>query len=793
MKKLCCVIAAVAVLFVVMPVASYAQSAGVAQQQERISRLIIRGNLRVEDGTVMSYMDVRAGDIYDPQALDTSLKTLFGTGLFADVKFTKQGSVVYLDVVENPIINRVVFEGEKALDKDDFLEEVQLRPRLVYTRAKAQADLQRILDLYRRKGRFSASVVPKVIELPQNRVDLVFEISEGPKSGIRRLNFLGNQAFRDRKLRGVLVTKESRWWNLLASNDNYDPDRITYDRELMRQFYEGRGYADFSVTSSVAEMAPDLNNFFVTFTIDEGEIYTFGEVEIDTTLEDVDEGILKSLVRFKEGEIYNNKKIEDTVDSLTFATGAAGYAFADVEPRLKRDRENRIMNVVFRINEGSRVYIERINVVGNTRTLDRVIRREMQLSEGDAFNRIQIDRSKGRIRGLRYFEEVEIEEEAGSAPDRTVVNVKVKEQPTGEFTFGVGFSSSDQVAGDLSVSESNLLGRGQFLRFRVSGSNRRQQVDISFTEPYLFGRALMGGFDLYRSVTDFKREAGFELKSTGLTLRTGFPLNQFSRIMPRYTIRSDEIDVSDISCLIGVISRAICDEQGKRLTSTLGYTYFMDRRNDMLRPSRGYDLLLQQDIAGLGGDTKYLRTEIAMNAYRRLYFKNVIGSLTWDTGFIFPLGKDEVRLQDRFRKGGSDFRGFEIAGLGPRDIITEDSLGGQAYGIATVEVSFPTGLPEQYGIDASLFFQAGTVGYIADGVKNDITQQVIDRNAQLPVGSPQFPLPRIEDKMAIRASTGVSIFWDSPFGPVRLDFAKVLLKEDYDETEKFRFSAGTRF
>jgi outer membrane protein insertion porin family len=798
-----------------------------------IEEIEVVGNQRIETATILSYIDLKIGDTYNIVEIDEALKALFYKQLFADVRIVRQGTKVVIEVDENPIINRVVLEGNKALDDDEIFEEIKLRPRLIYTRSYVEADMQAIFELYRRKGRFAAEIEPKIVRLAQNRVDLVFEIKEGPTTGIRRINFLGNKVFSDRQLRGVIVTDETRWWNFFSSMDNFDPDKMTYDKELLRRFYEAHGYADFKVTSAIAEMTPDRKEFFVTFTIIEGEQYTFGKGKIDTTLEDLNLETLESIINFEEGDIYNVDKIDDTVEALTLVAGQFGYAFVDIRPRPRKDRVNKTIAVTFRLKEGPRVYIERIDIVGNNRTLDRVIRRKMRISEGDAYNRIRINRSKNHIEALRYFEDVEIVEEPGSFADKTNIKVKVKEQPTGEFSFGVGFSSSDNVAGDLSISERNLLGRGQTLRFQISGSNRRQQADISFVEPYLFGRNLSAGFNLFRSETDFREEAGYYLSSTGGAVHTSFMVKDTSRLNLLYTYKTDELEAPNCFFGSGSVSNAICTELGARSTSLISYTYTIDERNNLVKPTDGYKFQIKQDFAGIGGDSKYIKTEIEMSAYKKLFFDEIIGSATWKWGFIEGLGGDRVRLTDRFRKGGNSFRGFDISGIGPREVSRPvlnngnlsrgDSLGGQAFGIATLEVGFPTPLPESYGIEAAVFLEAGTLGYINKDAQQhalDLAQAGVDdanvnidtfntatlpalnaaRALEDPPLSPIAPLSYRPDaaqdiraELGLRASVGLSIYWDSPFGPIRLDFAHVLAKEEYDRTKSFRFSAGRRF
>lgn len=817
---------AVIATFLMSVMLAQAANAQSASAPTIIEKIEVSGNHRIETATVLSYVQFKVGDVYSVGEIDRSLKELFYTQLFADVRIIRHGTKVVIEVDENPIINRVVLEGNKALDDDEIFEEIKLRPRLIYTRSYVESDMQAMIELYRRKGRFAVEIEPKIVKLPQNRVDLVFEISEGPTTGIRRVNFLGNKAFSDRQLRGVIVTDESRWWNILSSQDNFDPDKMTFDKELLRRFYEAHGYADFRVTSAVAELTPDRKEFFITFTISEGEQYRFGKGTIDTTFEDFDVALLEGLISFEEGEIYNADKIDDTVESLTLVAGQFGYAFVDIRPRPRKRADEKTVDITFRMKEGPRVYVERIDIIGNTRTLDQVIRRQMRLSEGDAYNRIRLDRSKGLIQSLRYFEEVEIEEEPGGSADKTILKVKVKEQSTGEFSFGVGFSSADSVAGDLSISERNLLGRGQTLRFRISGSNRRQQADISYYEPYMFGRNLGAGFDLYRSTTDFRDEGGFDLSSTGGALRTSFPVTESARLSLLYTYKTDEINAN---CFAGQVSSAICSELGSRSTSLVAYTFYMDKRDNPVRPTKGYEFLFKQDFAGLGGDSKYVKTELEMTAYKKLFFDGVLGSAKWQWGYIQGFDGDSVRLSDRFRKGGSSFRGFDVSGIGPRDITNEltgklrfgDSLGGQAYGIGTLEVGFPTGLPESYGLEASAFLEAGALGYISDDAQQDILDKlqagvdnfnsdVDEFNTNLPALNadrvaagfaplsaldhlPDATRPDIRDDLSLRASVGLSVYWDSPFGPIRLDFARVLRQEEYDRTKTFRFSAGTRF
>jgi outer membrane protein insertion porin family len=821
-----------------------------------VRQILVSGNQRIEADTVKSYMTVKEGQPYNVAEVDRSLKTLFATGLFADVTIKRQGSSLVVNVVENPIINRVFFLKNKAVKDDDLRKEAQLQPRVVYTRAKVEADVQRIVEIYRRSGRFAVTVNPQVVQLPQNRVDLIYEINEGAVTGVRRINFLGNEQFSDKKLRGVVATRESNLWNLFSSNDNYDPDRLTYDKELLRQFYLTQGYADFQVTSAVAELTPDRKDFFITFTVEEGERYQFGDISVETELDKLNKDLLRRLIPIKPGQQYNAELIEKTIDSLTFTAGIAGYAFVDVKPRIRRERDERKININFQVNEGPRVYVEKIRIVGNTRTLDRVIRREMRLAEGDAFNKVLLNRSRARIRGLGFFKEVEIKEEPGSAPDRTVVNVEVQEQPTGELSLGVGFSSTENIIGEFSVAERNLMGRGQFLRLRLSVSGRRQLGELRFREPYLFGRTLSGGFDLFANRIDFS-EANFKQTSFGGGLSAGFPLSEYTRLTMRYTLRSDKtegntgcgrffgvdangktsdintgfidfmpeggdgqwddvngngefliwedkeregVDEDDNPIVIppdGIVqfdelsgdlgdllprnSEVICADQGDRFSSIAGLVFSHDRRNDPIEPTRGFDVTLQADVAGLGGDTNYLRSELDFGIYRGLW-PRVIASLTGRAGYVYPLGDEGTRINDRFFKGGPTFRGFNNLGVGPRDQRTGEALGGRMYAIGTAEVSFPLGLPKEFGLLGGIFAEGGTVGILED---DDVPFSTILQDPELGLIGHRT--------LDIRLTVGASVYWESPFGPVRFDVGYPLIKEDFDDTEIFQFRAGTRF
>ena len=729
---------------------------------QTIGAIEVTGNQRIESDTVRSYMTLRPGDELDAAKIDLSLKTLFTTGLFADVTIRREGNNLVVNVVENPIINQVSFEGNSAI-KDEALDaEVRLKPRIVYTRARVQDDLKRIIEVYRRSGRFAATVEPKVIQLPQNRVDLVFEIKEGSVTGIRQIYFIGNKRFSDSRLRSEVSTQVSRWWNILASRDNYDPDRLVFDREQLRRFYLSHGYADFRVVSAVAELTRDREQFFITFVVDEGPLYEFGSIDIKTELEKIDPELLRDKIKSRAGELYNAKMIDDTVEDLTFAAGEFGYAFVDIRPKINRQKEARKIDIIYQINEGPRVYVEKINIEGNVRTLDRVIRREFRIVEGDAFNTAKLNRSRSRIRGLNFFGNVEITQTPGEAPDRTNINVEVKEKSTGQLSFGVGFSSTESLIADVSIAERNLLGKGQFLRASAQASSLTQQLELSFSEPYFLNRQLAAGFDLFQIRNDYSRFASFNTEQTGFTLSVGAPLSEYAGTRLRYSLRQDKISGAPINA-----SRFIRAALGSNVTSLVGYRYTYQDVDDQLNPHRGFSFTFLQDFAGLGGDVKYVRSEGEAKYFYPLT-DEVVGNLSIVSGYIEGIGQP-VRLNDRFFKGGRSFRGFQIAGLGPRDQFTRDALGGQAYYIGSAQITFPLGLPEEFGILGNLFTDAGAVA---------------------------IPIEKgfgVDNSNAPRVSVGFGVAWDSPFGPIRLDFALPIVKEDFDKTESFRFDVGTRF
>ncbi|HZX85756.1 MAG TPA: outer membrane protein assembly factor BamA [Reyranella sp.] len=733
-----------------------------------ITGVQIQGNVRAEPETIRSYLQLKEGQPYDHAAADRSLKALFGTGLFSDVVIEMQGSTLVVKVTENPIINRVAFEGNRKIEDDKLRDEVQSKPRQVFTRARVQADVERILTIYRRSGRYNASVEPKVIKLDQGRVDLVFEINEGDVTGVQRISFVGNEAFSDGTLRGKIRTSESAWYRFLSSDDRYDPDRLNLDRELLRKFYLSEGYADFRVVSAVAELAPNREGFFITFTISEGERYKFGKVEVSTRFQGLDVDVLQSYLTMSEGEWYDADEVEKTVTQLSDIVGSLGYAFVEVRPNIRRNKDNLTVDVTFDIQEGPRVYVERINISGNTRTLDKVIRREFRLAEGDAFSTAKVRRSQQRLRNLGFFEKVDISAQPGSAPDKTNLEVQVVEQSTGDISFGAGFSTTSGILGDISVKERNLLGKGQELRLGLSIGTLSTLIDLSFTEPYFMDRPMAAGFDVFRTSNDRQNVASYSDRSVGFSLRAGWAYTEHLRQNVRYTLR--QTDIYNVQPWASTIVQL---NAGTSVVSEVSETLAWDTRDTRLNTTKGFLLRNTMAVAGLIGTEQYYRTT-ADAVYYQSIFEDVVASIGGSVGGVFPYNGNgaALRLNNLFFIGGDTLRGFAVGGIGPRDSITADALGGTYFYSATTELSFPLGLPKEIGIFGKAFVDVGSLWGL--GGPAQYSNTVLTSNT-------------------MRISTGVGIQWVSPFGPIRIDYAIPLQQDPWDKTENIRFSFGTRF
>lgn len=735
-----------------------------AQAQGVVKEIRVNGVQRVEPATVLTYLDLRAGEAANEEDINRALKNLFATGLFADVSLRRDGDVLFVDVIENPVINQIAFEGNKRIEDNELQAEISLRPRQVFTRPRVQNDVSRIYEVYRRSGRFAANIEPKVIRLDQNRVNLVFEIDEGDVTKIEGIRFVGNKTFDDDQLRSELSSKEDRWYRFMSSDDQYDPDRMQYDQELLRRFYTKEGYADFRVVSAVAELDPDRDGFYLTFTVEEGPRYRIGQVAIDSALRGFDGNALRDNVQVLPGQWYNSEAVQETVDSMTDALGDMQYAFVSVRPDLERNIAAQTVDVSFFVDESPRVFVERIDVHGNVRTIDKVIRRELLLVEGDPFNRSKLSRSEQRIRNLGFFEDVVIQTLPGSAPDRTVIDIAVTEQSTGEISIGAGFSTQDGPLADLRLRERNLLGKGQDLLFATTVAGERTEFDVSFTEPYFLDRDLSAGLDVFHITRDLQDESSYDQRRTGGAVRMGYPLSSKIRQTWRYRFERNEIKNVDVDA-----SRFIRDQEGERDTSAVSQRLTYDDRDSVLFPTEGLYSWLDTEGAGLGGDAKYISGKLGSSYYYPLYKRKVVFNLLGELGAIHGISDKDVEINERFYLGGNTLRGFESAGVGPRDAATDDSLGGNLFYRGTAELTFPVGLPEELGVAGHAFTDFGSLW--------DVDER----------GS------GIQDDNTIRATGGLGVSWRSPMGPVRADVAMPYADEEYDRAEVFRFSFGTRF
>lgn len=768
------VVAAMVAFCALTIVESVVYSASPAEAQSGTIREIrVVGNRRVEPETVRTYLRFSIGDPYDAGKIDQSIRSLFATGLFSDVRIDREGAGVVITVVENPVVNQVAFEGNREVDKATLTNEVQIKPRSIFTRAKAQADVQRILDVYRRQGRFAASVEPKIIELDSNRVNVVFEINEGGATKVQAINIIGNKAFSDSQLRDIITTTQSGLFDFLKGTNVYDPDRLALDRELMRQYYMKNGYADARIVSAGAELARDGSGFNITYVVDEGELFTFGKIDIESSLANVDPKSLYGELLTTPGATFDQSAMDRTIERITLAVSEQGFAFARVRPRAAREPGTRSINVTYVIDQGPRIYIERINVNGNLRTHDYVVRREFRLAEGDAYNPLLVDKAKKRLQALGFFKAVDIKRRPGSAQDRVVLDVDVVEQSTGELSFGAGYSTSEGVIGDVSITERNLLGKGQFLRLRLAGSAERMQVDLSFTEPRFLDRNLAAGFDLFHKEIDLSSTQQFVSRTSGGTVRLGAPITENLWLTNSYTLSSNEISDASPDASLAIRQAAL---QGEYITSSWGTSLAYDTRNHPKTPTKGVYFQIGSDLAGLGGDVQYVRVQGEGRFYYPITEKiTFVGRAM--AGNIQGWGGEDVRLLDLFYKGGETIRGFDRAGLGPRDLLTGDALGGSTYWSTTAEVRFPLPLlSEDLGMSGAFFVDAGSLFGAGAEAKALNNKGVL-----------------LADESSIRASAGASILWNSPLGPLRLDIAKAFIKEKFDQEQLIRFGASTKF
>ena len=728
---------------------------------DAISKIIIEGNQRVEFDTVISYINLSTGDSFDPDKLNRALKSLFSTGFFSDVKIVRDNSILIIKVTENPIINRVVFEGNKEIEDDILEAEVSLKPRNLFTRARIQDDVERILTLYRSEGSFSSKVRPKIISLPQNRVDVVFEIYEGENTIINSITFNGNREFSDRRLRDTIITRQTRWYSVLSSSDRYDPQQLVVDENLIRQFYKDHGHADVEIKAAVAQLDRNQEGFNIIFTINEGKKYNYGQIKILSNINDIDIQEIFNKLKIEEGDTYSAAKIEKSINIISNLVAEQGFPFTETVPEVERINKTNNIEVIFRINESEKKYVGKISIIGNERTLDKVIRRNIRLAEGDAFVPSLIARSKTLIGNLGFFSNLDIQERPSTRSGYSDILVKVAETSTGEISFGGGYSS--QVGGilNLGISEKNFLGRGQRVSINAKLSERESDYTLNLAEPYLFNRDIYASFNLYNNAVDYK-ESSYDIKREGINLAGNYTLSEFTRQSIRYGL-----EVRDLTPKAGA-SASIIAEKGKTTLSEISTSINVDTTNNALTPSEGYNFSLASSYAGLGGDKDFVRVNNTGNYYQSYKDELIIFELGYDAGVIMGLSQD-ILISDRFFLGGNNFRGFEQSGIGPRDTVSNDSLGGNLYYTGSLKSTFGVGLPPELGIRGNWFTTLGSL----TGIDNSSLD--------------------FKDNSSIRMSTGLGISWNSPFGPISIILSQALLKEDYDITESVSFGLGTKF
>jgi outer membrane protein insertion porin family len=783
---------------------------------QSVNSIVVEGNRRVVSETVRSYFHPGPNGSLGPAEIDEALKALYGTGLFSDVNIKHEGGRLVVLVNENPVLNRVVFEGNKKAKDDQLKAEVQSKPRGTLSKPTVQADVQRIIEIYHRSGRFDVKVVPKIITLPNNRVDLVFEINEGNKTGVKEIKFIGAKAFSHGRLKDVIKTTVSNWLSFLQTTDIYDPDRVEADRDLLRRFYLKHGYADVRIVSALGEYDPAKKGFVVSFTIDEGAQYHVGTVDVISNVRAIDPTMLRSKIKFSAGSVYNADLVEKSVESMTIEAAKRGYAFANVRPRGDRHFATKSINLAFVVEEGARAYIERINIRGNTRTRDYVIRREFDIGEGDAYNRALIDRAERRLKNLNYFKTVKITNEPGSAPDRVVINVNVEEQSTGEFSISGGYSTSDGFLAEASIADRNLMGRGQFAKATVSYGQYSRGFELNFVEPYLLGYRMAGGVDLFVKQNFATDYVSYGTKTVGTNLRLGFALTEEFSLQPHYSIYRQEIDLVDQynNCIqssaaivnggTGVVPGDSCYADGEAslavrkelasgpvVVSLVGYSMNYNTLDNNKSPTSGFYAQFKQDLAGVGGDVNFVRSTIEARNYYEVV-PDVVGVLKLQGGNIAAWGGKDLRMLDHFQMGPTLVRGFAPAGIGPRDLTpgtNNDALGGSLYWGASAEVQTPLYfLPKEIGIKLAVFADAGSLWNYEGPTSYEATGETLQ------VG--------LDGANKIRSSVGVGLVWDSPLGPLRFDLAYPLTKycatpvggaEVCDKTQIFRFSGGTKF
>ncbi len=734
---------------------------------ESIKQIKIMGNERISPATVEAYLENRVGEQYDQMKVDNSIKSLFATGFFSNIKIYLKQSTLIVEIEENPLINKIVFEGNRKLKDKDLLKELSMTERSVFSNSKLQQDVKRILNAYQKRGRYTAKVEPKLIKLDQNRINLVYEINEGTAAKIQKINFIGNREFTDQKLSSAILSRESRWYRFFSSSDVYDPEKLNIDQEFLKRHYLSEGYADFEVRSATAELAPQKDSFILSFIVHEGPVYTVKNIKIVSKIPNVNIDQFYKLLEFKSGDIYSIEQVEQSVDKISDALGDLGYAFVEVEDSLDKDTANKTLDITFTIHETYKIYVNRINIKNNTRTLDNVIRREFRLVEGDPYNTTQVFRSKQRIKNLGYFNSVEFKNLKTDEPDKVDIDVEVQETSTGALNFAAGYNTTAGVLGSIALTESNFLGKGQEVGIELMRAKKAADISFSFTEPYFMDYPLAAGFDIFSNSKNQTHESSFNSKTIGFTLRGAYDLTEHLYHGFRYSAKKESI--TDVSSDATIYIR---EQAGKNTVSLVGHSLTYDRLDDRIDPSRGYLLKFSQDLAGLGGQTFYIDHKVVGATYYPIYKRDVILSFIAKAGNITGLNGKQVRINDRTFLGSDEIRGFDIAGIGPRTKAKQEALGGKTFYTGSLEVTFPVGLSSELGVKGVAFTDFG---------------------ALFDPGQKKLDAAGFYSDHSIRASYGIGIKWNSALGNIRVDYGIPFRRKPYDEKKSFRISFGTRF
>ena len=730
-------------------------------QSKNIKDINIKGNQRIDNATILSYLNLDKKKDIEIFDLNLVFKDLFATGLFSQIKFSLDKDILVIMVKENPIINRIALEGNKRVKDDDILPEILLKPRDVLTLNKVKNNLEKILGIYRGNGRFAAVVQPKIIYLEQNRVDLVFEIEEGPLTKIGYVKFLGNKFFSDRKLKSEILTKESRWWKVLSAGGKFDADLLNFDQENLKRFYANKGFVDANIEASIAELNLERDSFFITFMVNEGERYRFGKISADVKLKGIDRELIIDAIRFKKNGWFSANKLDEAVVKITDNIMKEGIPFINVQPKLTRN-DDKSIDIAFDISPSKKNYINKIIISGNTRTLDRIIRRKLRIAEGDAYNRVLIKRSRILVNNMRHFSKIEItEQDDPENLNSKDINIKVEETSTGQLSLGGGYSSSNGAQATIGVSENNLFGKGQKLSFNLLTSERQNRVDFSFTEPFFLNRDVSLKTDIFTTVQEVP-ESYYDYETDGAGMALGYNIGEYGRQSIGYTLENRNIKAYDGASI------SVKSEAGEDILSLLSFTHSIDKTDSRANPTDGWYVSNKIGLAGIGGDKRYVKLNASIAKYRSIYNDKFVVSLLGKSGFVYGINQ-KIEVSDRFALGDNSFVGFKNAGIGPRDVVTDQALGGNIFYTLTPEIKFDLGLPKEIGVKGRLFVTAGSLSSIDTNTTN------------------------YYDDSSIRLTTGAGVLWQSPFGPIRLDYSHAILKEDYDKTETFSFNIGQLF